>query len=307
MAFDPSGARRRRSRALHGLLIAGAVGFLAVMILLPLAAVFVHAFGAGPRRFFESLARADALHAVWLSVLLTFLAVATNTVFGVAASVLLARRRFRGKALLLSLLDMPLSIPPVVAGLSLVLLFGRTGWFGPWLAAHGIRILFSIPGMLLATIFVSLPYVAREVLPILEEIGTAEEEAARTLGATGWQTFAHVTLPSIRWGLLYGTLQCAARCLGEFGAVSVVSGKLIMRTNTLPLHIERMYLEYDTTGAFAAAVPLAAMALLTLAVQAWLRRRFATVEAGHEARTASQAQDAAPRRGGREPLAEGLA
>ena len=261
------------------LLIAAGLGFLLLMVGLPLVSVFFHALDHGWDRFWRSVTRPDARQALRLSLEATFLAVAFNTLFGILAALVLARRNLPGKTLLLSLLDLPLSIPPVVAGLMLVLLFGRHGWFGPWCARHGLRVLFAFPGICLATAFVSLPYVVREVLPLLEEVGTSAEEASRVLGGNGWQTFWHVTLPSIRWGLLYGVLQCAARCLGEFGAVSVVSGKLIGKTNTLPLHIERMYLEYDTPGAFGAAIPLVTFALLTLILQGWLRHRFAGAEA----------------------------
>jgi len=261
------------------LLVAAGLGFLLVMVGLPLVSVFSYALDHGWGRFWRSVTRPDALQALRLSLEATFLAVAFNALFGILAALVLARRNFPGKTVLLSLLDLPLAIPPVVAGLMLVLLFGRQGIFGAWCARHGLRILFAFPGICLATIFVSLPYVVREVLPLLEEVGTSAEEAARVLGGSGWQTFWHVTLPSIRWALLYGVLQCAARCLGEFGAVSVVSGKLIGRTNTLPLHIERMYLEYDTPAAFGAAIPLVTFALFTLALQGWLRHRFTGAEA----------------------------
>jgi sulfate transport system permease protein len=250
-----------------------ALGFLACMVLLPVLSVVLEAFAAGATRCRDTLLRHDTLRAAGLSLALTALAVAINTLFGLAAALYLARRRPRGRALWLSLLDLPLSISPVVIGLMLVLLYGRDGWLGPWLTRHGLPVLFSFPGMLLATIFVSLPYVAREVLPVLEEIGTTQEEAARTMGASALQTFRHVTLPSSRWGVLFGMLQCAARCLGEFGAVSVVSGKLIGRTYTLPLQVERLYLDYDTPGAFAAALPLVFLAFVTLGLQALLRRR----------------------------------
>jgi len=217
----------------------------------------------------------DALHAFWLTVLMVAIAVPANAVFGVGAALVIVRGRFRGRALLGALIDLPFAVSPVVVGLALILVYGRDGWLGGWLTDHGIRIIFSTPGIALATIFVSLPFVAREVVPVLREIGTDQEQAAHTLGASGWQTFWRVTLPAIRWGLAYGVILTTARALGEFGAVSVVSGKLAGQTQTLTLFVEDRFQSFDLTGAYAAAVVLAALAVAVIGVLTLLDRRRA--------------------------------
>jgi len=270
-------------KAVRALLIALALGWLGLVILLPLLMVFRQAFAHGLHAFAAAVADPDALSAIRLTLLIAALVVPFNLVFGVAAAWLVAKHDFRGRSLLVSFIDLPFSISPVVAGLMYVLLFGSQGWFGPWLMAHGVRILFAVPGMFLATALVTFPYVARELIPLMTAQGRAEEEAAVTLGASGFQTFWHVTLPNIRWGLLYGVLLTNARAMGEFGAVSVVSGHIRGVTNTMPLEVEALYNEYDFTGAFAVASLLACLGLLTLAAKAFLewRHRDAIAAAGH--------------------------
>jgi len=251
-----------------------ALAFLLVALVMPLVAVFHQALKDGVALYFEAFKDPNAWAAIRLSLVATVIAVFFNTVFGVAAAWLLARFRFRGKGLLTTIIDLPFVISPVVAGLIFVLLFGAQGWFGPWLDAKDIRIIFALPGIVLATTFVTFPFVAREILPTLQAQGTEEEEAARMLGAGPWRTFWRITLPNIRWALFTGIVLCSARALGEFGAVSVVSGHIRGETNTLPLHIEILYNEYQFTAAFACASLLSLLALVTLLLKALLEWRI---------------------------------
>ena len=254
--------------------------FLALFLFLPLVMVFAGALAKGWSVFLDALVDPDALAAIRLTLLVAAISVPINAVFGVAASWAIAKFDFRGKSLLISLIDLPFSVSPVVSGLIFVLLFGAQGWLGPWLTEHGVRIIFAVPGIVLATVFVTFPFVARELIPLMAEQGRDDEEAARSLGANGWQIFWHVTLPNIRWGLLYGVLLCNARAMGEFGAVSVVSGHIRGLTNTMPLHVEILYNEYDFVGAFAVASLLASLALVTLGVKTVLEWRFGIHRAG---------------------------
>jgi sulfate transport system permease protein len=272
-------------RPVRALLIALALGWLALIVALPLVMVFVQAFAKGIPAFVAAVIEPDAVAAIRLTVLTAAIVVPFNMIFGVAAAWLIAKHDFRGRALLVSLIDIPFSVSPVVAGLMYVLLFGSRGWFGPWLLDHGIHIMFAVPAIVIATIFVTFPYVARELIPLMVAQGRAEEEAALTLGAGGFQTFWHVTLPNIRWGLLYGVLLTNARAMGEFGAVSVVSGHIRGLTNTMPLQVEQLYNEYDYVGAFAVASLLAGLALLTLAAKSLLewRHRDQIAATGHQA------------------------
>jgi sulfate transport system permease protein len=252
-----------------------ALAFLAAFLLLPLVSVFVEALRGGLKAYFAAFTEPDALAAIRLTLLTAAIAVPLNLVFGVCAAWAIAKFEFRGKQLLITLIDLPFSVSPVVAGLIYVLVFGAQGWAGPWLAEHGIKVIFAVPGIVLATIFVTFPFIARELIPLMQEQGTEDEQAALSLGASGWQTFWHVTLPNIRWGLLYGVLLCNARAMGEFGAVSVVSGHIRGKTNTMPLHIEILYNEYAFSAAFAVASLLALLALLTLGLKALLEWRHA--------------------------------
>jgi sulfate transport system permease protein len=252
-----------------------ALGFIAILLLLPLALVFKEAFADGVATFVNAIKEPDTLAAVKLSLIAAAIAVPLNTVFGIAAAWCIAKYDFAGKTILVTLIDLPFSVSPVVAGLIYVLVFGMQGWFGPWLVEHDIHILFALPGIVLATIFVTFPFVARELIPLMVDQGRDEEEAAATLGATGFQTFLRVTLPNIKWGLLYGVLLCNARALGEFGAVSVLSGHIRGQTNTMPLHVQLLYDNYDYAGAFAVAALLAMLALLTLALKSLLEWRYA--------------------------------
>lgn len=261
-------------------LIVVALGFLLLNLALPLAAVFAGAFAKGLAAFRSAVAEQDALAAMRLTLLVAGIAVPLNIVFGLAASWAIAKFDFRFKSVLITLIDLPLSVSPVVSGLIYVLLFGLQGWLGPWLRAHDTQIIFAVPGIVLATVFVTFPFVARELVPLMQEQGRTEEEAARSLGASGPQTFWHVTLPNIRWGLLYGVLLCNARAMGEFGAVSVVSGHIRGLTNTLPLHIEILYNEYNYVAAFAVASLLAGLALVTLVAKSLLEWRFRDQLAG---------------------------
>ena len=263
------------------LLIAGAIGFLAFFLLLPLIAVFAEAFRQGVGAYVAAFSETDALRAIELTLLVAAIAVPLNLVFGVAAAWLVAKHQFRGKQLLITLIDLPFSVSPVVSGLVYVLLFGAQGWFGPWLAERDIDIIFAVPGIVLATIFVTFPFVARELIPLMTEQGTDDEQAALSLGASGFRTFWHVTLPNIRWGLLYGVLLCNARAMGEFGAVSVVSGHIRGLTNTMPLHVEILYNEYNFVAAFAVASLLAALALLTLGLKTLLEWRLGLRSGAH--------------------------
>lgn len=247
--------------------------YLGFIILIPAVNVFVQAFSQGIGVFFHNLMEPDFLHAVRMTLTITFLVVPLNTVFGLCAAWAIARNQFPGRALLMSILDLPFSISPVIIGLMMVLLYGRSGWFGSVLQALDYQVIFALPGMIIATAFVTLPFVAREVIPVLEEVGTDQEEAARTLGATGWQTFWRVTLPNIRWGLLYGVILTNARAMGEFGAVAVVSGNIIRKTQTLPLYVEETYKQYQTQAAFSAAVLLALLAVVTLVMKEIVERK----------------------------------
>ena len=269
---------RRLQRAL---LILVAVAFMLVFLLLPLAVVFTEALAKGVQAFATAITQQEAWSSIRLTLLVAAMVVPLNLVFGVAASWAMARFTFRGKALLGALIDLPFAVSPVIAGLIYVLLFGAQGWFGPWLDAHGIRIIFAVPGLVLASIFVTLPFVARELIPLMQAQGSEDEEAARVLGANGWQMFFRVTLPNIRWALLYGVLLCNARAMGEFGAVSVVSGHIRGLTTTMPLEVEMRYNEYDYAGAFAVASLLALLALLTLAIKTLLEWRYGDELAAH--------------------------
>ncbi|ANP90333.1 MULTISPECIES: sulfate ABC transporter permease subunit CysW [Rhizobium] len=248
--------------------------FLLLILLLPLAAVFVEAFRKGAGPFLEALADAETFSAIRLTLIVAGVSVPLNLVFGVAAAWAIAKFEFKGKAFLTTLIDLPFSVSPVISGLVFVLLFGANTWLGQWFSAHDIKILFAVPGLILATMFVTFPFVARELIPLMQEQGTADEEAALSLGASGWQTFWHVTLPNIKWGLLYGVLLCNARAMGEFGAVSVVSGHIRGQTNTMPLQVEILYNEYNFTGAFAVATLLALLALVTLVLKTLLEMRY---------------------------------
>jgi sulfate transport system permease protein len=271
------------ARGIRALLIGLALVWLALIILLPLLAVFAQAFDKGFAAFWAAIVEPDALAAIRLTLLTAIIVVPLNCVFGMCAAWAIAKHDFRGRDLLTTLIDLPFSVSPVVAGLMFVLLFGANGWFGPWLIAHGVRIMFAVPAIVIATAFVTFPYVARELIPLMSAQGKAEEEAALTLGAGFFQTFWHVTLPNIRWGLLYGVLLTNARAMGEFGAVSVVSGHIRGLTNTMPLHVEVLYNEYNFVGAFAVASLLAALALVTLAAKALLewRHRDSIAASGH--------------------------
>ena len=261
-------------------LIAAAVAFLGIFIGLPLFMVFAQALARGWTAYVEALTDPVALKAIRLTLFTAAIAVPVNLVFGVIAAWAIAKFSFRGKSFLITLIDLPFSVSPVIAGLIYVLLFGLQGWLGPWLKEHDIKIIFAVPGIVLATMFVTFPFVAREIIPLMEEQGTEDEEAALSLGASGLQTFFRVTLPNIRWGLLYGILLCNARAMGEFGAVSVVSGHIRGLTNTMPLHIEILYNEYNFTAAFAVASLLAMLALLTLAAQSLLEWKRARPQEG---------------------------
>jgi len=247
--------------------------FLGLFLAVPLAAVFTEALRRGVGAYFAAFREADALAAIKLTFLAAVIAVPCNLVFGVAAAWAIAKFQFWGKSLLITLIDLPFAVSPVIAGLIYVLLFGAQGWFGPWLQAHDVKIIFAVPGIVLATIFVTFPFVARELIPLMQAQGNDEELAALTLGANGWQTFWHVTLPNIKWGLFYGVILCNARAMGEFGAVSVVSGHIRGETNTIPLHVEILYNEYNFVAAFAVASLLALLALVTLGLKSFVEWR----------------------------------
>ncbi len=249
--------------------------FLSFFLLLPLVSVFVEALRNGLGTYFDTFTNPDALAAIRLTLLTAAIAVPLNLVFGVCAAWAITKFQFRGKQFLITLIDLPFSVSPVVSGLIYVLIFGAQGWAGPWLAAHDIKIIFAVPGIVLATVFITFPFIARELIPLMQEQGTDDEQAALSLGASGWQTFWRVTLPNIKWGLLYGVLLCNARAMGEFGAVSVVSGHIRGKTNTMPLHIEILYNEYAFSAAFAVASLLAALALVTLGIKTLLEWRHA--------------------------------
>lgn len=256
------------------ILIVLALSFSALFLLMPLLAVFAEAFRKGWEAYLMAIIEPDALSAIRLTLLTAAIAVPLNLVFGIAASWTIAKFEFRGKSLLLTLIDLPFSVSPVISGLIYVLLFGAHGWFGAWLIEHDVQILFAVPGIILATVFVTFPFVARELIPLMQAQGNEEEEAALVLGASGWRTFWHVTLPNIKWGLLYGVILCNARAMGEFGAVSVVSGHIRGETNTMPLQVEILYNEYNFAAAFAVASLLALLALVTLALKSLIEWRM---------------------------------
>ncbi|MBW6421068.1 sulfate ABC transporter permease subunit CysW [Rhizobium sp. XQZ8] len=262
------------------LLILLSLAFLGFFLFLPLVSVFVEAFRKGIGEYYEALIEPDAAAAIHLTLMVAAIAVPLNLAFGLAASWAIAKFEFKGKAFLITLIDLPFSISPVISGLVYVLLFGSGSLLGPLLKSWGIEILFAVPGIVLATVFVTFPFVARELIPLMEDQGTGDEEAALSLGASGWQTFWYVTLPNIKWGLLYGVLLCNARAMGEFGAVSVVSGRIRGITTTMPLHVEILYNEYNMVAAFAVASLLAALALVTLALKTLLELRFGAGNAG---------------------------
>ncbi|MFI4989665.1 MAG: sulfate ABC transporter permease subunit CysW [Solirubrobacterales bacterium] len=303
IALSPSPARRGAARShrgsrsdsgVHARRIGArtiALGYLAVLLLAPVAMIFYRTFEHGLGPVWNAVTAPNAVHAFWLSIEICAIAVPLNTIFGIGMALLLERGRFRGKALLGMLIDLPFAISPVVIGLALVLAYGKTGWFGDWLTEHGIQVIFSVPGMVIATAIVSLPFVARETIPVLRELGTDSEQAAATLGASGWQTFWRVTLPGIRWGVVYGVVLTTARALGEFGAVSIVSGRIEGETQTLPLYVQARFENFDITGAYAAAMVLALLALATLVAMNLLTRRTR----GREGR----AEPARSRRAGR--------
>jgi sulfate transport system permease protein len=258
----------------RGVLIAIALTFLTVFLFVPLVAVFAEAFRKGWEAYVAAIVEEDAISAIKLTLITAVIAVPLNLVFGVAASWCIAKFEFWGKSFLLTLIDLPFSVSPVISGLIYVLLFGAQGWMGPWLQEHDIKILFAVPGIVLATIFVTFPFVARELIPLMQAQGSEEEEAAIVLGASGWDTFRRVTLPNIKWGLLYGVILCNARAMGEFGAVSVVSGHIRGETNTVPLQVEILYNEYNFAAAFAVASLLALLALVTLALKSFISWRL---------------------------------
>ncbi|HEY9597713.1 MAG TPA: sulfate ABC transporter permease subunit CysW [Allocoleopsis sp.] len=274
----PNAPGSPRTSQLQSLVKPALIGFtllyLGLVLFIPALNVFVQAFSGGIEAFVKTFSERAFIHAVQLTLLMAVIAVPLNTIFGLCAAWAIGRnKKFPGRALLISIIDLPFSVSPVVAGLMIVLLYGRNGWLGPFLDAHDIKIIFAVPGMILATAFVSMPFVAREVIPVLEEIGAEQEEAARTLGANSWQTFWRVTLPSIRWGLLYGVILTNARAMGEFGAVVVVSGNIVGKTQTLPLFVEEAYKQYDTSSAYTAAVLLACLAVVTMVAKAILERK----------------------------------
>jgi sulfate/thiosulfate transport system permease protein len=252
-----------------------ALGYLALILLLPVSLVFYRTFADGLAPVWQALSDPETLHALYLTVLIAAIAVPVNTVFGVGCALLLVRRRFRGKALLGALIDLPFAVSPVVVGLALILVYGRGGWFGGWLMAHGVRVVFALPSMVLATIFVSLPFVVREVIPVLQEVGTEQEQAACTLGASPWQAFTRVTLPAIRAGIAYGVILTTARALGEFGAVSIVSGKIAGQTSTLTVHVEERFQQFDMVGAYTSSLVLAALALVIVLTMTLLKPKEA--------------------------------
>jgi len=253
-----------------------ALGYLALLLMIPVGMVFVRMFDNGIGNAWSSITSPDGLHAFYMTLLMVAIAVPANTIFGVVCALLLVRSKFRGKAVLNAIIDIPFAISPVVIGLSLVLVYGQLGWFGDWLSQQGVQVIFSTPGMVLATIFVSLPFVVREVVPVLQEIGDDQEQAARTLGAGPWQTFWRITLPAIRWGVAYGVVLTTARALGEFGAVSVVSGRITGQTETVPLYVQRAFTNFDLAGAYGASVVLALIAVSTLVLMNLAKRKEAS-------------------------------
>ncbi|TXG99486.1 MAG: sulfate ABC transporter permease subunit CysW [Zoogloea sp.] len=270
--FESKAATREPGLVKWGL-IAISLSFFAVFLLLPLIAVFVEAFRKGWETYFNALVDPDALSAIKLTLLAAAISVPLNLVFGVAAAWAITKFDFRGKHFLITLIDLPFSVSPVVSGLIYVLVFGAQGWFGPWLSDNDVKVIFAVPGIVLATVFVTFPFVARELIPLMEAQGKEEEEAAVVLGARGWQVFWNVTLPNVKWGLMYGVILCNARAMGEFGAVSVVSGHIRGYTNTMPLHVEILYNEYQFAAAFAVASVLALLAIVTLVIKVWVERQ----------------------------------
>jgi sulfate transport system permease protein len=273
------------SRAVRWTLISIALAFLSITLLLPLVLVFTQALAKGLPAYWAAVTESDALSAARLTLLVAAIAVPVNLVFGIAAAWCISKFSFPGKNLLITLIDLPFAVSPVISGMIFVLLFGAHGWFGSWLSQHDLKIIFAVPGIVLATMFVTAPFVARELIPLMQEQGVEEEEAAMVLGAGGWQTFFRVTLPNIKWGLLYGLVLCNARAMGEFGAVSVVSGHIRGETNTLPLHVEILYNEYAFAASFAVASVLTFLALVTLALKTlieWQQRRASAAQADHE-------------------------
>jgi sulfate transport system permease protein len=269
------------ARPVRYLLIAIALLFIGVVIVLPMITVLSEAFRKGWSAYMDAIRDPDALAALRLTLLTAAIAVPLNTIFGVAAAWVITKFKFRGKNLLITLIDLPFSVSPVISGLVYILLFGAQGFFGPWLIDHDVKIVFAIPGIVLATMFVTFPFVARELLPLMEAQGVQDEEAAVSLGAKGWRTFWKVTLPNIKWGLLYGIILCNARAMGEFGAVSVVSGHIRGETNTLPLHIEILYNEYQYTASFAVASLLMLLAIITLVIKGLIEGKLASSKRGH--------------------------
>ncbi len=272
-AAPKSSTPQKERRWVKPVLIIVAIAYLALILLIPAINVFVQAFKNGVGPFLGNLTEPAFVHAVWLTLIIAVIVVPLNTAFGLCAAWAITRQNFRGRAFVVSILDLPFAVSPVVAGLMIVLLYGNNGWFGPLLQAVNIKIVFAMPAMVLASAFITLPFVAREVIPVLEEAGTEQEEAAKTLGANDWQIFWRVTLPNIRWGLLYGVILTNARVMGEFGAVSVVSGNIALQTQTLPLFVEEAYKQYQTQAAFCAAVLLAGLALVTLVLKEILERK----------------------------------
>ncbi len=269
--------RMTESPFMRGLLILIALAFIGLFLVIPLISVFAEAFRQGAGYYFHTLRDPFTIDAIELTLLAAVISVPLNCVFGVCAAWAIAKFDFPGKSILLTLIDLPFSISPVISGLIYVLVFGAQGWFGPWLIEHNIRIIFAVPGIVLATMFVTFPFVARELIPLMQAQGRTEEEAARVLGASGWQTFWRVTLPNIKWGLLYGVILCNARAMGEFGAVSVVSGHIQGKTDTIPLHVQILYEGNDFTGAFAVASLLTFLALITLVLKSWIEYKHAGV------------------------------
>ena len=269
-------------------LITVALAFCLVFLLLPLLNVFVQALAKGWTFYWNSLTQPDSWAAIRLTLMVAGISVPLNILFGLAAAWAIAKFKFRGKSVLITLIDLPFSVSPVVAGLMFVVLFGLQGFFGKWLDAHDLKIIFAVPGIVLATVFITFPFVARELIPVMQATGTEQEQAALTLGANGWQTFWHVTLPSVKWGLIYGIILCNARAMGEFGAVSVVSGHITGQTDTMPLRVEKLYNEYNAPAAFAVASLLAVLALFTLAIKTFLEWKQA--RAHRKAQTAAVAQ-----------------
>ncbi len=279
VAATTAGAARRRAttepRWARWLLIGLSIGFLSLFLLLPMAAIFCEALADGVRAYLKSFSDPTALAAIQLTLLTAAISVPLNCVFGLAAAWCIAKFNFVGKSMLLSLIDLPIAVSPVISGLIYVLLFGLHGWLGPWLKQHHIEIIFAVPGIVLATMFVTFPYVARELIPLMQEQGTDEEQAAISLGASGWQTFWNVTLPNVKWALLHGVILCNARAMGEFGAVSVVSGHIRGRTATIPLDVEILYNEFNHVAAFAMASLLTLLAVVTLVIKTWIERKAA--------------------------------